>query len=79
MGPFGAAQALVLDGAVRGGTSGAPVVGDDGHVVGMVTIAHPGRGVTYATAATEIQELLGSQPAGPAVTKSSLAAPGACA
>ncbi len=73
-------QALVLDGAVPGGTSGAPVVGDDGRVVGMVTISHTGRDVTYATAAAEIQSLLATEPdAGQAVTQSSLAAPGACA
>lgn len=72
--------ALVLDGAVRSGTSGAPVVGDDDQVVGMVTISHAGRDVTYATAATEILSLLGSElPVGPAVTQSSLAAPEACA
>ena len=72
--------ALVLDGAVASGTSGAPVVGDDGRVVGVVTISHTGRDVTYATAATEIQTLLGFElHAEPAVTQSSLAAPGACA
>ena len=72
--------ALVLDGAVRSGTSGAPVVDDDGQVVGVVTISHAGRDVTYATAAAEIRPLLGSElDSGPAVTQSSLAAPGACA
>ena len=71
--------ALVLDGAVPAGTSGAPVV-DDGHLVGVVTISHAERDVTYATAAAEIRTLLGSVVVSQqAVTQSSLAAPGACA
>ena len=71
---------LVLDGTVPGGTSGAPVVADDGRIVGMVTISHTGREVTYATAAAEIRPFLDFEPAaGPAVTQSSLAAPDACA
>jgi hypothetical protein len=73
-------RALVLDGTVPAGTSGAPVVDARGRIVAMVNISHTGRDVTYATAATEIQSLLGSElPDEPAVTQSSLAAPGACA
>ena len=72
--------ALVLDGAVPSGTSGAPVVGAEGRVVGLVTISHTGRGVTYATTAAEIRSMLATEPdAGQAVTESSLAASRACA
>jgi hypothetical protein len=72
--------ALVLAGALPDGTSGAPVVGNDGNMVGMVTIAHVGRDVTYATAATEIRRLVDSAvtPGQPA-TRSSLAAQEPCA
>ncbi|MGH9132583.1 MAG: S1 family peptidase [Ilumatobacteraceae bacterium] len=50
--------ALVLDGALAGGASGSPVVDADGGMVGMVTVAHAGRDVTYATAASELSALL---------------------
>jgi S1-C subfamily serine protease len=73
-------QALVLDGAVPGGTSGAPVVDGDGRVVGMVTISHAGRDVTYATRTGELQPLIQAAERGSdSVTRSSLAAQRPCA
>jgi S1-C subfamily serine protease len=74
-------QALVLAGAVPDGTSGAPVVDRDGHVVGMVNVSHAGRDVTYATRSGELQALIGSVPATGhgSVTRSSLAAREPCA
>ncbi|HEX6660182.1 MAG TPA: serine protease [Ilumatobacter sp.] len=74
-------QALVLEGAVVSGTSGAPVVDDDDRIVGMVTIAHRGRDVTYATRTAELRTLI--DPASPSgretVTGAGLAAPQPCA
>jgi len=74
-------QALVLDGAVPEGTSGAPVVDRHGHVVGMVNVTHVTRDVTYATRTPELQGLIDSAPtAGDgSVTRSSLAAREPCA
>ncbi|HEX6658332.1 MAG TPA: serine protease [Ilumatobacter sp.] len=74
-------DALVLDGVVPAGTSGAPVVDGEGRVVGMVTISHAGRGVAYATRTRELLPLVDSVRAtGPvSVTRSSLAARRPCA
>jgi S1-C subfamily serine protease len=73
-------QALVLAGAVPDGTSGAPVVDGDGRVVGMVTISHAGRDVTYATRTGELQPLIRSAATtDDSVTRSSLAAQTPCA
>ena len=74
-------QALVLDGAAADGTSGAPVVDDDDHIVGMVTIAHRGRDVTYATRSAELRTLIESASASARATDTSagLAAPQPCA
>jgi hypothetical protein len=74
-------RALVLAGTVPGGTSGAPVVDGDGRMVGMVTISHTGRDVTYATRTGELQPLIdaGSASEHDSVTRSSLAAPTPCA
>jgi S1-C subfamily serine protease len=73
--------ALVLDGVVPGGTSGAPVVDGDGGVVGMVTISHTVRNVTYATRTGELQAVIESVPVPghDSVTRSSLAAQKPCA
>ena len=81
MGPFIAVRRWCSTGAVPAGTSGAPVVDDDGRVVGMVTISHAGRDVTYATADGELQGLdRGCADTGlDSVTQSSLAAPRPCA
>jgi hypothetical protein len=74
-------QALVLDGAVASGTSGAPVVDDDYHIVGMVTVAHRGRDVTYATRSAELRTLIvsASTSGRETVTGAGLAAPQPCA
>jgi S1-C subfamily serine protease len=74
-------RALVLDGAVPAGTSGAPVVDDDGRIVGMVTISHTGRDVTYATRTGELRPLIDAASASgyESVTRSSLAAQTPCA
>jgi S1-C subfamily serine protease len=74
-------QALVLDGAVASGTSGAPVVDDDYQIVGMVTVAHRGRDVTYATRSAELRTLIvsASTSGRETVTGSGLAAPQPCA
>jgi S1-C subfamily serine protease len=74
-------QALVLDGAVASGTSGAPVVDDDDRIVGMVTVAHRGRDVTYATRSAELRMLIDSASASgrETVTSAGLAAQQPCA
>ena len=74
-------QALVLDGAVADGTSGAPVVDDHDNIVGMVTIAHRGRAVTYATRSAELRTLIdAASTSAPATdTSAGLAAQQPCA
>jgi putative serine protease PepD len=74
-------EALVLDGVVPAGTSGAPVVDGDGRVVGIVTISHTGRSRTYATRTGELLSLVDSAPTtgSASVTRSSLAARKPCA
>ena len=73
--------ALVLDGTVPAGTSGAPVVDNDGRVVGMITVSHTVRDVTYATRTGELQKVMEAVPAlgHDSVTRSSLAAQNPCA
>lgn len=74
-------QAMVLDGAVPEGTSGAPVVDRDGSVVGLVNVVHAGREVTYATPTAELQTLINAAhaPRHGSVTRPSLAAQEPCA
>ena len=43
---------------VEHGTSGAPLVDDDGRVLGIVVLDNPGRGVGYAVTGKEISNLL---------------------
>ena len=51
-------QALALGGVVPAGTSGAPVVDGDRQVVGIVTITHLGRDITYATRTGDLRALI---------------------
>jgi S1-C subfamily serine protease len=51
-------RALVLDLSVAGGTSGAAVVDERGHVVAIVTMTDRARAVTYATDASELTAFL---------------------
>lgn len=58
---------------VAGGTSGAPVVDDEGRVLGIVVLDDRGRDVAYAVAAAEITALLDR------AGTETLARPGTCA
>jgi hypothetical protein len=77
--------ALVLDGAVSSGVSGAPVVDSSGLIVAMVNVTHAGRDVTYATTTGGLRPLVesvidsGIESGHDSVTRSSLAAPEPCA
>jgi S1-C subfamily serine protease len=43
---------------VEDGTSGAPLVDDDGRVLGIVVLDNPGRGVAYAVTGKELANLV---------------------
>jgi hypothetical protein len=76
---------LVLDGAVAGGVSGAPVVDSEGRIVAVVNVTHAGRDVTYATRTGGLRTLIDSAivsglgSGNDSVTRSSLAAREPCA
>jgi hypothetical protein len=73
--------ALVLDGTMAGGVSGAPVVDSGGRIVAIVSVTHGGRDVTYATTTRALRALIDSaiDPGFDSATRSSLAALEPCA
>jgi S1-C subfamily serine protease len=59
---------------VDDGTSGAPLVDEDGRVLGIVVLDNPGRGVAYAVTAGELTELVDRR----RLTAATASQPGAC-